>query len=332
MAPAPARGTYLRASVITFAASVCSVLVALAPTTHAYAAPDPATIEAQIDAAWNKVEPIVEQYNQVHSQLQTNKRKSATLQKQIQPLQLQVDLAMAKVSEIAVEVYKGGPASAINAMLSNGSPQSLADQLSLLNMIARGQRQTISNVALVRDKYAADKKVLDDLIAQQAQQDADLAAKKKVIEDQIAALQKLRQQAYGTTGTTGTLRPAACPYEYIGGAAGKAITTACAQIGKPYVWASEGPNSFDCSGLTLYAWKAAGVTLPHYTVWQHDQTMRISRADLRPGDLVFYFSDLHHMGIYAGGGWIVHAPHPGDYVRMARMDTVGTLNSFGRVG
>jgi peptidoglycan DL-endopeptidase CwlO len=316
----------------TFVAGFCAALTVLAPSTHAYAAPDPATVEAQIDDMWNKLEPIIEQYNQVHSQLLSNKAKSASLQRRIQPLQLQVDLALARVSDIAAEVYKGGPASAINAILSSGSPETLADQLALLNMLARGQRQTISNVATARDKYAADKKALDILIAQEAQQDAELAAKKKQIEDQIAALQKLRQQAYGSGAGTGVLKPAACPYEYIGGAPGKAATVACAQIGKPYVWAAEGPNSFDCSGLTLYAWKAAGVTLGHYTVWQHNETARVSRADLRPGDLVFYFSDLHHVGMYVGGGWIVHAPRPGDYVRMARMDAVGSINSFGRPG
>src|SRR5262249_32771527 len=154
-----------------------------------------------------------------------------------------------------------------------------------LNMVARGQREQISNVALARDKYAGDKKALDDLIAQQAKQDADLAAKKKQIEDQIAQLQKLRQVGYGAGGgRSGALKPVACPMEYTGGPGGIAATKACSLIGRPYVWAGTGPG-FDCSGLTLTAWAAAGVRLDHSARNQMSETKRISRAELRTGDL-----------------------------------------------
>jgi cell wall-associated NlpC family hydrolase len=256
------------------------------------------------------------------------------LQQQLQPLQQQVDVAMAKVSDISVGLYKGGRVSAFNALLTAGSPTVLADQVSLLNLVARDQRQQISGVAAARDRYAADKKVLDDLIAQQAAQDADLAAKKTQIEGQLANLQKLRQQAYGAGGGgTGALKPVACPVDYLSGAGATAAKKACSLIGKPYIWAAAGPNGYDCSGLTLAAWAAAGVTLRHYTKWQWADASPVSRADLRLGDLVFYYSDLHHMGIYVGGGWIVHAPHPGDYVRMAQMDRSGMpIAGFRRPG
>ncbi len=308
---------------------VVALLVVLAPVTPAHA--DPAAIEAQIDAMWAKLEPLIEQYNGVHSQLKANQAKADALQKQLAPLQQQVDAAMAKVSDMAVALYKGGELSMLNAVLTTGSPMTFTDRLALLEQVAAGQRDRISNVVQIRDKYLADKKVLDDLIKQLAAQDADLLAKKKEIEVQIANLQKLRQQAYGTTGATGVLRPVACPVEYIGGAAGKAAATACAQIGDPYVWAADGPSSFDCSGLTMYAWAAAGVSLPHYTLWQYQQTTRISAADLRVGDLIFFYSDRHHVAIYVGGGWTVHAPHPGDRVRMAKISEMGPVNGYGRV-
>jgi cell wall-associated NlpC family hydrolase len=300
----------------------------------AYAEPSPADFERQIDQAWNALEPLVEQYNQVHSQLLANQAKAAALQQQLQPLQQQVDMAMAKVSGIAVGLYKGGRVSAFNALLSAGSPTVLADRVSLLNLVARDERQQISGVAAARDRYAADKKVLDGLIAQQAAQDADLAAEKTQIEGQLASLQKLRQQAYGAGGGgTGALKPLACPVDYLSGPGATAAKKACSLIGKPYVWAAAGPNGYDCSGLTLAAWAAAGVTLRHYTKWQWADAAPVSRADLRLGDLVFYYSDLHHMGIYVGGGWIVHAPHPGDYVRMAQMDRSGMpIAGFRRPG
>src|SRR5439155_983538 len=79
-----------------------------------------------------------------------------------------------------------------------------------------------------------------------------------------------------------------------------------------YIWGDAGPGGYDCSGLTLAAWASVGVTLGHYTGWQWNEGKPVSRANLRPGDLVFWYSDLHHMGMYVGGGWVVHAPHTGD--------------------
>jgi peptidoglycan DL-endopeptidase CwlO len=332
---APARVlTALRAVAFTTVAGVATLLFALTPA-FANPTPAPSDVEAQIDQQWNTLEPIIEQYNTVHSQLTANKAKSATLQNQLQPLQLQVDMALSKVSDIAVSVYMGGPASTLNAVLTTSSPTSLADQLTLLNMVARSQQEQISNVTVVRDKYAGDKKALDDLIAQQAKQDADLAAKKKQIEDRISQLQKLRQQAYGSSGAaTGSLKPVACPVEYVGGAAGTAANKACSLIGKPYIWGAAGPSGYDCSGLTMAAWLAAGVRLDHSAATQMRETTRVSRSDLRPGDLIFFYSDIHHVGMYVGGGWFVHAPHTGDYVRMAQLSGyyANNIAGYGRPG
>jgi cell wall-associated NlpC family hydrolase len=324
--------TALHTVAFTAIAGATALLVSLAP---AYADPTPAPgdIEAQIEQKWNALEPTIEQYNAVHGQLAANKAKSDNLQAQLQPLQLQVDIAMSKVGDIAAGVYKGGPGSTVNAVLASGSPTSLADQLTLLNMIARTQHDQISSVATVRDKFAGDKKSLDSLIAQQAKQDADLSAKKKQIEDQINQLQKLRQQAYGSSGAaTGVLKPVNCPVEYIGGPAGIAAQKACSLIGKPYIWAAAGPNGYDCSGLTMVAWAAAGVRMDHLASSQRRQSKSISRAELRTGDLVFFGSDTHHEGIYVGGNWMVHAPHSGDYVRMVQLTGyyANNVSGYGR--
>jgi cell wall-associated NlpC family hydrolase len=124
----------------------------------------------------------------------------------------------------------------------------------------------------------------------------------------------------------------ACPQQYYGDPGSIAAKKACSLIGKPYIWGSAGPTGYDCSGLTLTAWKAVGVTLEHYTKWQWNEGKPVTRANLRPGDLVFYYSDLHHMGIYVGNGWIVHAPHTGDYVRMAEIDRGMPIAGYRRPG
>jgi peptidoglycan DL-endopeptidase CwlO len=96
-----------------------------------------------------------------------------------------------------------------------------------------------------------------------------------------------------------------------------AVDTAMAQRGKPYVWAASGPGSFDCSGLTAFAYKAAGVSLPHSSAMQSRMGQPVSREDLQPGDLVFFYSPVSHVGIYIGNGQMVHAPTSGDVVKVA---------------
>ena len=98
------------------------------------------------------------------------------------------------------------------------------------------------------------------------------------------------------------------------------------QIGKPYEYGAAGPDSFDCSGLTLYSWRAGGVSLPHSAGAQYGATTHIPLSDLEPGDLVFYGSPIHHVGIYVGSGTMIEASHAGVPVRYAgiyRSDLVG---------
>jgi cell wall-associated NlpC family hydrolase len=99
-----------------------------------------------------------------------------------------------------------------------------------------------------------------------------------------------------------------------------ALDVARAQIGKPYEWAAAGPDSFDCSGLTMYAWGKAGVQLPHSAAAQYDMLPKVARADLAPGDLVFFGSPIHHVGIYEGGGIMIDAPQTGENVRRDAID------------
>ncbi|MET9501234.1 NlpC/P60 family protein [Streptomyces sp. NPDC006622] len=95
----------------------------------------------------------------------------------------------------------------------------------------------------------------------------------------------------------------------------KALAFARAQIGKPYVWGATGPDSYDCSGLTQAAWKAAGVTLPRVTYDQVNAGTTVSLSAAHPGDLVFFYGDVTHVGLYIGNGMMIHAPKPGSYVR-----------------
>jgi cell wall-associated NlpC family hydrolase len=106
-----------------------------------------------------------------------------------------------------------------------------------------------------------------------------------------------------------------------------AVETALAQVGKPYRWAGSGPNSFDCSGLTSYAWRAAGVSLPHNSGMQHNATTRVAKSDLQPGDLLFFYSPISHVGMYIGDGKMVEAPYTGKNVRVRSIELGGFVGA-----
>lgn len=312
------------------AALVGTAVILTGGATAAHADPTVAEIEAQIDKDWNRLEPVIEQVNATREDLAAKRKQAAVLARQIAPLQVRVDQALAQVGGLAADAYKGNNLSTVNALLGSRSPSEVVDSLELLDRFAHRQQQQVRSVAELRDQLAAKKKPLDEMITKLARTEAQLAAQKKQIDAEIARLQKLRLKVYGNGGG-GPLRPALCPAGYPGGSAGVAVKFACAQIGKIYVWGAAGPDHYDCSGLTMAAWGRAGVSLPHNARQQHDVTRRVSRSELRAGDLVFYYSDLHHVAMYVGNGWVVHASQSGKPITMKRVDD-GQINSYGRPG
>jgi len=127
--------------------------------------------------------------------------------------------------------------------------------------------------------------------------------------------------------------PAAPPAVVAGGsaAAQTAVRTALAQVGDPYVWGAAGPNAFDCSGLMQYAYAAAGISLPHSSAMQSTMGVPVSRSELRPGDLIFFYSPVSHVGMYIGNGQMVHASTSGQPVKIASVDYMPSYHSARRI-
>ncbi|WP_406342951.1 NlpC/P60 family protein [Streptomyces sp. NBC_00648] len=181
----------------------------------------------------------------------------------------------------------------------------LAAARTLLSTLTAQEKARLA--ALEEKKQEEARKKAAELAARQA------AARKAAEAAEAAEAAKKPPTGPGTgsgTGTgTGTGTPSASTK------AAKALAFARDQIGKPYVWGATGPSSYDCSGLTQAAWKAAGVDLPR-TTWDQVKTgTRVATAELRPGDLVFFYDDISHVGMYIGNGMMIHAPKPGAYVR-----------------
>ncbi|MER6307645.1 NlpC/P60 family protein [Streptomyces sp. NPDC001657] len=192
-----------------------------------------------------------------------------------------------------------------------------------LDQLQNSQAALKESKRSVQQKLAEARQLLSRLTAQEKARLAELerrkeAAAKRRAEEEARKQQERERQRQQDGGSTGGQTGG-----NTGGSTGgsqstkaeKALAFARAQIGKPYVWGATGPSSYDCSGLTQAAWKAAGVDLPRTTWEQVKVGQRVATKDLQPGDLVFFFDDISHVGMYIGGGKMIHAPHPGANVR-----------------
>ncbi|MDX3616097.1 C40 family peptidase [Streptomyces europaeiscabiei] len=192
----------------------------------------------------------------------------------------------------------------------------LAEARELLSTITAGEKARLAALEQ-REQEEADRKA-EELARQQAAQPTTWAPQET-------------QEAQGGQGTQGTQEETSTGAETSADAtsetvapaedstyaskATKALAFARAQIGKPYVWGATGPGSYDCSGLAQAAWKAAGVDIPRTTYDQATSGTAVSLANARPGDLVFFYDNISHVGLYIGNGMMIHAPNPGTYVR-----------------
>ncbi|WP_334143195.1 C40 family peptidase [Rhabdothermincola sp.] len=254
--------------------------------------------------------------------------------------------------------------------ITTGSRQDLVDQLQATRKRAEDEGRQLSEAqqALADrhaqlqasldeaqaavDEQAAIKSKLDGEIAQLVREEQE----RKAAEARQRAEEQARQQAAQRSAGTRASQPSPAggppprtaptapgpaiddsPPPAVGSGAAAAVAAGMSKIGAPYVWAAAGPNAFDCSGFTMWAWAQGGKSLPHYSGAQYAMSRRISQAEAQPGDLVFFWGpgesgDPGHVGLYIGGGQMVHAPGRGKFVRV---DSVGYWSgarvAFGRV-
>lgn len=221
---------------------------------------------------------------------------------------------------------KQAPAGQVVVFFTSRSPTDFAAQMALMDYVAGRKGQKIDQLGVV--KAAAAKA--------QAEAQARLTARLKVEKSIAARAADLKKRGTALTALQTRLCPSDDPVTQAArasrsierlpmgpasAAAQKAVQTALAQIGDPYVWGAAGPGSFDCSGLTSFAWASAGVGLPHSSASQYGVGTRISRDQVRAGDLVFFYSPIHHVGIAINNTQMVHAATFGVPVQIANIDS-----------
>jgi cell wall-associated NlpC family hydrolase len=217
-----------------------------------------------------------------------------------------------KVGALAATSYMQGGSDPTVSFVASQDPQAVLDQAATLNYFAK--RDSTKVLGLMQAMQAA----------QRARKSAESRAKQvKDLRTQLDSQRKKVTEAYekvrGTIVKRDPSQLAKLPVVGTGKGA-QALRYAMSKLGRPYVWGASGPSTFDCSGLTMWAYKQVGINLPHYTGSQWNAGAHVSRSQLQPGDLVFFYADLHHMGMYIGNGKMIHAPHTGDVVKIASMD------------
>jgi cell wall-associated NlpC family hydrolase len=317
------------------------VVLVLAATFAAVLAPspvhaDPLPSAAAMAAKAHDLEKVTEQYNAAHEQLDRQQAAASAALAALAKAQADVTQAQTQVKGIARSAFTGTDLSAAQAMLTSGSPTEFVSRVSTLQAVAGYQGEVLGRAAdaanrataaqATAQKAAADAKAqFDALNAQRVQLQGEI----NQYQAQMAQLSAADRQAVlngGSGAASRDTRPAvaAGSVKAPTQAAQVAVDTALAQQGKPYVWAATGPSSFDCSGLVQFSYKAAGVSVPRTADAQVASGRPVSRAELRPGDLIGYYSPVSHIAMYVGNGQVVQAPSSGDVVKVSPIDGPGT--------
>ncbi|MFI9060457.1 C40 family peptidase [Streptomyces sp. NPDC053429] len=326
----PLSGGPVRTAATTLALAGAATATAFEGTSQADPRQTPTQVKAEVDRLYQDAEAATEQYNGAKVKADEAERALSGLRDEAARKADRLNAARRALGALAAGQYRSGGLGPTVQLAMSGNPQEYLDRAAFLT---RTGDRTAAEVASVRrgldeaDRLRGQAAArLADLRARQG----ELAAAKTAVEGKLNAAKQLldRLTAEERAAYEAQSAPAAGPQTPLsvpvgdGSRAARAVAYAYGAIGKPYVWGATGPGSFDCSGLTQAAWGAAGVSLPRTTYTQINAGQRVSRDRLAPGDLVFFYSGITHVGLYIGDGKMIHAPHPGATVRVAPVDSM----------
>ncbi|MDR1412658.1 MAG: C40 family peptidase [Actinomycetes bacterium] len=318
----------------------------------AVAAPTSATKKAQaakvakeVAALDDKLDVADENYNEARIAYNEAIAKRKKADKKLKKTEKRLKVVQTHLNTRANDMYRDGPAGFLEVLLG---AQDFDDFAAIWDLLSDMNRADASSSVELKDLRRETKALRKELVASENDAKAhnnkmksikndaekDLAqrkAKLRGIQAEVAELQRAEAAAAAAAA-----RRNAASRSYLGGGKqfppptraprSEVVSIAKKYLGAPYRWGAAGPNSFDCSGFTMFVYRQVGVSLPHSSRAQIGSGQRVSRSDLQAGDLVFFGSPIHHVGLYVGGGQMIHAPRTGDVVRYApafRGDFVG---------
>ncbi|MFI6979550.1 NlpC/P60 family protein [Embleya sp. NPDC050154] len=333
------RVTVLTATAVTAVAFASNV-------SYADPAPSQEQVRQRIGELYHQAEATTEEYNGLAERQERLREQVARAQGRIADAQAELVVLQGDLGSMAAARYRGGGVDPTLALLMSENPDEYLSRASALDRLAERQQAAVVRARSTRRTLDQERREAADTLAALEAGRRDLAAKRADVESKLTRARELLNTldasdrarflaadgpAEGSAGAfadgidpnrasrdearTGSARDArTAPLD---GRAAIAVAAATRALGKPYVWGAGGPDSFDCSGLTGWAWRQAGVVLPRTSQAQAGAGRAVPIAEIRPGDLVVYFGGYTHVGVYVGAGRIIHAPKPGTNVRYA---------------
>ncbi|AZG43671.1 C40 family peptidase [Gordonia insulae] len=280
------------------------------------------------------------EYDKQRRIVATAKKASSTADRTLVSTQQRLDGYQERVDSVVRASYKGARVNRLYAVLVSDSPQSLLDQMSGLELISRQAATDLKGLKEARRKTLAAKTAADKTateattaVAAAEKTRGELQAKQANLQLQAIQIRAVYQSMTGKQlaalrGPKFDFDPRFVPKGTA--PALVAVQAALTRIGDPYVWGATGPSSFDCSGLMVWAYRQAGKTLPRSSEAQNSGGQAVDRGNLRPGDLIIYYPDAHHVGMYVGDGYVIHASTFGVPVKVVPLDEAGPFSSARR--
>jgi cell wall-associated NlpC family hydrolase len=289
-------------------------VVATSPASAAPTQPDIGQVNSQIQALSQKLNAANEQYNTANVQLTRVKAQQATLGKQLAATQAQIVVLQRQAGTYAVSAYKGGDMSMMSSMMTSGSADQFLDQLTTLDALTAKAAAPLLKLQAAKKTLDAQNAKLQTLSTSATNLINTLTTSKASFNAQLQPLLTLQAklQPNYDEGTTSAVAPPGSSPE---------VRFAFAQLGEPYVFGAAGPSSWDCSGLTMMAYQQEGISLDHSAHMQYAALKHVSRSAVQAGDLVFFY-DFEHVGIAISNRQVIHAPQPGESVKISNISTM----------
>jgi cell wall-associated NlpC family hydrolase len=311
-------------------ATVAGGLVAYSQDAGAAYKPTIAQVQSQVNGLQAQIDEVGNQFDSVTEQVVAAKARLASVKKQDSHAEGLFLGAQASLRQVAVASYETANQASIASVLTGGNPEQVLQEASLLEEIGHADSAQVTQYLTAAQQVDTAQRNVQRTEQGIAQLQAQLTAKKSHLdkllgqsEAQLDSLNLQQQQQVAQADMNGgdeiiTSATYTGPTNTPGG---MAVKFAYDQLDCPYLWGGTGPCSvgFDCSGLMQAAWASAGISIPRTTYEQWDALPHIAKADLEPGDLVF-FEDLGHVGMYVGNGMMIDAPSTGEVIRMHPLD------------
>lgn len=273
---------------------------------------------SKLNALEEELGDLEEQYSQAKDAQEAAAAKAKALQADVVAQEAKVAALRAQVAAIARASFQDAGVDTTTQIFVSGDPDSFLQQISTVAKVDENMNDVLqqyqSNAANLADlKLAADAEAAKATESAKAAAAATAKAKAKVVEQKklINSLSTQERSALDSADSADSVAAPADSSATIGtggSAAGRAASAyAISKVGSRYVWATDGPSTFDCSGLMLASYRTAGISLPHSSRTQSTLGKAVSRSELQPGDLIFYYHPVHHVGMYVGNGMMVHA-------------------------